>query len=327
MDADSRISRRKRFFRRSATALLQWPRCSRKKVRITTSAAALPRRALYWENIIALGMTHLFGLAGVGYLIFVRCSLWTIGLAAAWLFLCMLATTGGYHRLFAHKTYRGSWPLRCFYLLFGAASGQASVLNWASDHRVHHARTDTPDDPYDINGGFWWAHIGWLLYRNPAPRPANTPDLEADPMIRLQHRFYVVLLVAVGFVAPLLIAWTWDDAAGGFLVAGFVRLMVQYHATFSINSVAHTIGRRPYSTSVSARDSAVTAILTLGEGYHNYHHRFPADYRNGIRFYHFDPTKWAVWLLSRLRLASDLRRVPAAEIEKAKDAVRRADEA
>ncbi len=269
-------------------------------------------------------MTHLFGLAGIAYLIFVRFSWWTLGLAVVWFFLCMLATTAGYHRLFAHKTYKGTAPLRLFYLLFGAASGQASILNWASDHRAHHARTDTAEDPYDISRGFWWAHIGWLFFREPAARTANVRDLEADWMIRLQDRFYVVLLLGVGFLAPLLLAWSWGDAAGGFLVAGFVRLMVQYHATFSINSVAHTVGRRPYSTSVSARDSALAAILTLGEGYHNYHHRFPADYRNGIRFFHYDPTKWWVWALSKLRLASELKRVPAAEIEKVRDAVRRA---
>ncbi len=282
------------------------------------------RRPLYWENIIALVMTHLFGLVGIAYLIFVRFSWLTIGLGTLWFFLCMLSTTAGYHRLFAHKAYKGTPPLRAFYLLFGAASGQASILNWASDHRAHHAWVDTDEDPYDITKGFWWAHIGWLFFREPKPRPANIKDLEADRMIRLQDRFYVVLLLGVGFLAPLLIAWTWGDPAGGFLVAGFLRLMLQYHATFSINSLAHTIGRRPYSTSVSARDSGLTAILTLGEGYHNYHHRFPADYRNGVRFFHFDPTKWWVWVMSKLWLASDLKRVSAADIEKARAAVCRA---
>jgi stearoyl-CoA desaturase (delta-9 desaturase) len=268
-------------------------------------------------------MTHLLGIVGILYVAFLHFSWLTIGLGTLWFFLCMFSTTGGYHRLFAHKAYKASAPLRLFYLLFGAASGQASILNWAADHRVHHATTDSDDDPYNIRKGFWWAHIGWLFFRDPVARERKVSDLEASALIRFQHRFYVLLLLGVGFLAPLLIAASWGDAVGGFLVAGFVRLMFQYHATFSINSVAHFIGRRPYSTSVSARDSAIAAILTLGEGYHNYHHRFPGDYRNGIRFYHYDPTKWCVWVASKVGLASDLKRVSEADIEKARDAVRR----
>lgn len=232
----------------------------------------------------------------------------------------MLATTGGYHRLFAHRAYRASWPVRLFYLLFGAASGQASVLRWASDHRLHHARVDTDRDPYSIRKGFWWAHIGWLFFRFDSD-PKLVRDLQADPIVRLQHRFYLPLLIAMGFGVPMLLAWTWGDAVGGLLLAGFARLMVQYQATFCINSLAHTIGTRPYSTEVSARDSVWTAIVTLGEGYHNYHHRFPGDYRNGIRFFHFDPTKWWVWLLSKVGLASGLRRAPETAIRAAREKV------
>jgi stearoyl-CoA desaturase (delta-9 desaturase) len=125
----------------------------------------------------------------------------------------------------------------------------------------------------------------------------------------------------VGFLVPTLIASSWGDAIGGLLLAGFLRLMIQYHSTFSINSIAHTLGRRPYSTAVSARDSFITAILTLGEGYHNYHHRFPGDYRNGIRYFHFDPTKWWIWLMSKIGAARDLKRVPRDVIQRARLAV------
>jgi stearoyl-CoA desaturase (delta-9 desaturase) len=141
--------------------------------------------------------------------------------------------------------------------------------------------------------------------------------LLADRLVCFQDRFYLPLAGLFGFLLPTAIAWSWGDPLGGLLVAGFLRLLVQYHATFAINSVAHTIGRRPYSTSISARDSFVTAVLTLGEGYHNYHHRFPGDYRNGILFHHFDPTKWWVWSLSKLGLASDLKRASRAAIRRA----------
>jgi stearoyl-CoA desaturase (delta-9 desaturase) len=158
-------------------------------------------------------------------------------------------------------------------------------------------------------------------HRSPPQSIENVKDLYADPLIRFQDRFYLYLAVAVGFGVPTLLAWAWGDPLGGLLWAGFLRLAVQYQATFSINSVAHWIGRRPYSTETSARDSWIAALLTLGEGYHNYHHRFPADYRNGVRIYQFDPTKWWVWLLSKIGLAWDLKRVSPEAVRKARQSL------
>src|SRR5690348_11547928 len=145
---------------------------------------------IYWENILFLAITHLAGLAGIAYACAVQFSAWTLGLAALWLTLCMLSTTGGYHRLFAHRSYQAAPALRLFYLLFGAASFQGPALRWASDHRVHHAVTDEDDDPHNIRKGFWWAHIGWLLYRTP-PGTERSRDLLADPLVRFQDRFYL----------------------------------------------------------------------------------------------------------------------------------------
>lgn len=280
------------------------------------------RRPFYWENILALVVTHAGGAAGIWYIADGRASPWSVALGAFWFVFSMLALTAGYHRLFAHPTYRAAWILRLYHVLFGAGSAQASALLWASDHRVHHARGDEEEDPYNIRKGFWWAHIGWLLYRAPPSDFKNVRDLEADPLLRFQHRHYVALMLAVGFALPTGIAALWGDALGGLLLAGFLRLMVQYQATFCINSVAHSVGRQPYSTSISARDSWISAFLTMGEGYHNYHHRFPGDYRNGIRWYHFDPCKWFVWGMSKLGLAADLRRAPPEMIERAKEQVR-----
>jgi stearoyl-CoA desaturase (delta-9 desaturase) len=285
------------------------------------SGVIVPPPSLYWENILFLAVTHAAGILGILVAAFAFFSPWTAGLAALWLALCMLSTTGGYHRLFAHRTYRASAPLRLFYLLFGAGSFQGPALRWASDHRLHHARADEDDDPHNIRRGFWWAHMGWLFYRTEANHE-RAPDLVADRLVSFQNRFYLPLGAFFGLVLPTLLAWTWGDPLGGFLLAGFLRLLLQYHATFCINSVAHTIGRRPYSLAISARDSLLTAILTLGEGYHNFHHRFPGDYRNGIRFSHFDPTKWWVWTLSKVGLAWDLRRVPAEAIRRALEQVR-----
>jgi stearoyl-CoA desaturase (delta-9 desaturase) len=146
-------------------------------------------------------------------------------------------------------------------------------------------------------------------------------DLASDRLLRLQHRHYLLLAVLMGAVIPAAVGWLWDDATGAVLLGGFLRVVLQWHATFAVNSIAHMIGRQPYTTAVSARDSVFTALVTLGEGYHNFHHRFPSDYRNGFRWYQFDPTKWFVWTLCKLRLASGLKRASLETIESARMSV------
>jgi stearoyl-CoA desaturase (delta-9 desaturase) len=274
--------------------------------------------------VIFLAAVHLAAAAAVVHACMAGLRGATAGLAAAWFVLCGLSITGGYHRLFAHRSYRAALPLRLFYLLFGAASFQNSALRWSADHRTHHRYTDRDEDPYDARRGFWWSHIGWVFYRTPEPDFQNVADLRADFWVRLQDRAYLPIGLLVGFALPTLIAASWGDPWGGLLLAGFLRLALQYQATFSINSLAHRVGRRPYSTRTSARDSALAAVITLGEGYHNFHHRFPADYRNGVRFFHFDPTKWWLWTMSRLGLARDLRRTPPEAILQALRSVQQA---
>jgi stearoyl-CoA desaturase (delta-9 desaturase) len=280
------------------------------------------KQRLDWTNTVTLGLFHLFAVVAIVYLVAVKASPWTLGLGVLWMSLTGLAITGGYHRLFAHRTYRARAPLRAFYLLFGAASVQNSALKWASDHRLHHAHCDQPKDPYSIQRGFWWAHIGWVLFKSGNPTEMRgVEDLQQDPLVRLQHRYYVPLAVLMTALVPAALGLLWGDPIGALLVAGILRLVLQWHATFSINSVAHCLGNRPFSITISARDSFWTAILTLGEGYHNFHHRFVTDYRNGIRWYHFDPTKWFVWSMAKVGMTSNLRRVAKDAIERARRAV------
>lgn len=271
-----------------------------------------------WVNVGFLAVAHVCGVLAIFYLCLVHFSWWTIGFGAVWGAFCGLSITGGYHRLFAHGAYRASVPLRLFYLLFGAASVQNSALKWASDHRAHHAHTDADGDPYDIRKGFFWAHIGWVLRKVPGGPVPLVLDLQNDPLVRFQHRYYVPLALVFGALLPLGIGTLWGDPLGTMLVAGFLRLCVQWHATFSINSLTHMFGRQPYSKRVSARDSFWVALLTFGEGYHNFHHRFQADYRNGVRWFHYDPTKWWIWAMSKAGMAHGLRRVPKERIEQAR---------
>jgi stearoyl-CoA desaturase (delta-9 desaturase) len=272
---------------------------------------------LCWTNICFLVAAHALAALGVWWA-FAHFNGWTLLLGAGWFALCGLSITAGYHRLFAHRTYDAVQGLRWVVLLFGAASAQNSALHWANYHRVHHSKVDRDEDPYNIKRGFLWAHIGWLLYREREHEFKRVRDLSADPLVMWQHRHYRLLALAVGAVLPTALGALWGDALGGLLIAGFLRLVVQYHVTFATNSFAHTLGARPYDRTTSARDHFLTAVLTLGEGYHNFHHRFQNDYRNGVRHRDFDPTKWLIWSLSRIGAARNLRRVPAEKISRAR---------
>lgn len=280
------------------------------------------KRELDWRNVLFMAAAHLVAIAAVVWLVAVHASPWTIGLGVLWYVLCGLAITGGYHRHVAHTTHGANAVVKLFYLLFGAGAVQNSALRWSLDHRLHHAFTDQERDPYNIQRGFWWAHIGWVFFKNPPVTDLRgIDDLQSDRLLAWQDRYYVPLAIVFGALLPLGLGFLWGDPIGALLVAGFLRIVVQWHATGTVNSVAHWIGRRPYSTRTSARDSFLTAWISFGEGYHNFHHRFQADYRNGVRWYQFDPTKWFVWILSKLGLTWDLRRTPALTIQRVRASV------
>jgi stearoyl-CoA desaturase (Delta-9 desaturase) len=245
---------------------------------------------------------------------------------AAWVsFVFILAATGmaitsGYHRLWAHRTYQAHWAVRFIYMFFGTMALQNSVLIWASQHRTHHRFVDDVDrDPYSAKRGFWFSHIGWILRNYPSGEPdfTNAKDLQRDPMVMFQHRYYVPLAVGLNFGVPLAIGFAVGDPIGVFLLAGLLRLVLNHHLTFFINSLAHMWGSQPYTDENSARDNGALALVTYGEGYHNFHHIFQNDYRNGVRWWQYDPSKWLIATLSGLGLASDLKRVPDMWIQRA----------
>jgi len=246
--------------------------------------------------------------------------------AAAWIWFAVLlsanelAITCGYHRLFAHATYEAHPALRLVYLIFGAMALQNSALIWSAGHRVHHRYIDDSErDPYCARRGFWFSHIGWMLRNYPSGEPdfSTVPDLRRDPLVMWQHRYYLPLALTLNFGVPLLIGWASGDIVGVFLLAGVLRLVVSHHLTFFINSLAHIVGIQPYTDENTARDNAVVALLTFGEGYHNFHHMFAHDYRNGVRWWQWDPSKWFICAMHWLGLASNLKRVPSFRIQRA----------
>ena len=279
----------------------------------------LPASRINWTNSAFLIGTFVVTCTAVPYY------LWAYGVDAfqVSLFLLFFIATGlsitlGYHRLFSHIAFQAKWPVRLATLIFGAAAFENSAMHWCSDHRKHHKHVDHDDDPYDISQGFWYAHMGWILFKLDAEPPLdNIPDLRKDRLVLLQDRFYVTIAVSVGLVLPALLGYLhsgWLGALGGFLLAGVARVTAVQHMTFFINSLCHTIGRQPYSDRCSARDSWIMAIFTFGEGYHNYHHEFQHDYRNGVKWWQWDPTKWTIWTLSKLGMVDGLRRVPEEKV-------------
>lgn len=269
-------------------------------------------RRINWLNtFFILFFTPIASVLGLIYLAHIgdmRWATWLLGFLM--LSACGFSITVGYHRLFSHRSYKAAWPVRLVLALFGAAAFQGSILEWCTDHRNHHLYTDTDKDPYSINKGFWYAHMGWLFVLDPSKRDfSNVDELAKDPIVKYQHKFYVPLAVFMGFGFPAIIAALWGDAMGGLIIAGFLRTVINHHVTFAINSVCHVFGKRNYSDKQSARDNWFTALFTFGEGYHNFHHQFPLDYRNGVRYYQYDPTKWIIRSLSYVGLASDLKRV------------------
>ena len=232
-----------------------------------------------------------------------------------------MSITLGYHRLFSHLTFQANPLVKLYTLLFGAAAFEGSALAWSADHRRHHKFVDHDDDPYDISRGLFHAHIGWLLFRRSPDTPLTwVRDLQKDRLAWWQHEYYVPIAIFMSFGLPAIIGYIYggaNAALGAFLLSGFARVVLVHHSTFCINSLCHWIGDRPYSTHCSARDSFLMAVFTFVEGYHNFHHEFQYDYRNGVKPWQYDPTKWAIWILNKLGLTSNLRTVPEEKILKA----------
>jgi len=227
----------------------------------------------------------------------------------------------GYHRLWSHRTYEAHPVLRWFLAVMGGMALQNSIIVWSARHRVHHREVDDNDkDPYSIGRGFWFAHIGWMLrdYASSEVDYSLVRDLEKDPVAAWQHRWYWTLVWVTNLGVPVLLGWLTGDILGMFLLAGVLRLVLSHHVTFFINSLAHMWGRQPYTDENSARDQHFLALITYGEGYHNYHHMFQSDYRCGIRWWHLDVNKWFISVCALVGLARNRKRAPMFKVLRAR---------
>ncbi len=252
--------------------------------------------------------------------------LWGVGLG--WIHLVLLfagyiltglGITVGYHRLFTHRSFRTGRTLTAVLALLGSMAVEGPILWWAATHRRHHQHSDRPDDPHSphthgtgmsLVRGLYHAHLGWL-FRAPVPdRARYVPDLEADGLVRWCSRLFP-LWVVLGVLIPAGIAGavtgTWLGAFLGLVWGGLVRIFVVHHITWSINSICHLWGTRPFRTHDHSRNNPVFGLIGLGEGWHNNHHAFPTSARHGLRWWQFDLGYAVIRVLAWLRLVRDVR--------------------
>lgn len=267
-------------------------------------------KEVHWVPFLFIAGYHLVLLIALPlYLMATSPSSWLLwGTGALWV-LNLLSITTGYHRLYAHSTYKTNPAFELFFLFWGTVAGQGSALKWAHDHRIHHRHVDTDLDPYGTPKGFWHSHCLWMFKTQAAWQPRIVKDLTSNPLVAFQDKYYGWLFAASQILVVVAGGLLTGDMWGAFVFLFLVRLFLVHHCTWFINSLAHIWGSKPYSTEHSAVNNFILALLTFGEGYHNYHHTFAGDYRNGVRWYQFDPPKWIIWIMSKMGWAEGVRRV------------------
>ncbi|HEX6245559.1 MAG TPA: acyl-CoA desaturase, partial [Polyangiales bacterium] len=241
-----------------------------------------------------------------------------VGFAAALYVLRMFAITAFYHRYFSHRAFKASRPMQFVFAVLGASAVQRGPLWWAAHHREHHRHSDTPRDTHSPReAGFWWSHVGWFLCsRNFRTRVERVPDLARFPELCFLDRFDVLVplsgAAAAFALGAALQAWAPGLGTSGaqLLVWSVLSTVVLFHATFTINSLAHRWGSRRYDTPDDSRNNLLLALLTLGEGWHNNHHHHPSAARQGFRWWELDLSWYGLLALERLGLVRDLVRVP-----------------
>lgn len=259
------------------------------------------------------------------------------GWALSWVHLAILGgmylvtglgITVGYHRFFTHKSFDTPRPIAFMLGVFGSMAVQGSVLQWAAVHRSHHQHSDDHGDPHSPHAsrgnwagvlgvlrGFWHSHAGWIFRKNSPGLGRYVRDLRKDRMIRVVNTLFPVW-VLLGLLIPAalggLLTMTWLGALLGFVWGGLVRVFLVHHVTWSVNSVCHIWGTRPYKSHDESRNNALFGILALGEGWHNNHHAFPTSARHGLAWWQFDLSYVVIRTMGVLGLARNIR-VPATE--------------
>lgn len=271
------------------------------------------RENIVWRNVILFVILHAISLIGLYHLIFVAkwpTVFWSI---LMWV-VAGVGITAGPHRLWAHKAYKAKFPLRLILVAMNCVSFQNSIIEWVRDHQAHHKWSDTDADPHNIKRGFFFAHMGWLLSRKhpmvkEMGKKLDLSDMYSDPLLVFQQRFYLPLTILCCFMLPAFIpVYLWNESPWvAYTTASAFRYCFSLHATWFINSAAHTFGYRPYDINIAPTESVMTTLTAFGEGGHNYHHTFPQDYRTSEMPGVFNFTKSFIDFFAKIGWAYDLR--------------------
>ncbi|KAL6268604.1 hypothetical protein P5V15_001736 [Pogonomyrmex californicus] len=277
---------------------------------------------IVWRNVMVFVYVHLAAIYGL-YLIFFkikhRSLIWFAAIAVA----AGLGITAGAHRLWSHRSYKAKWPMRFILMIFQTTAFQDDIYTWVRDHRVHHKFTDTDADPYNARRGFFFSHIGWLLVRKhpDVARKGATidcSDLNQDPFVVFQKKWYIYLMPFCTFIIPTLVPWlVWGEYFWYSWHVTVCRYCLNLNFTWSVNSAAHIWGVKPYDKSISPTNNGGVSFISFGEGWHNYHHVFPYDYKAAeLGNYRLNLTTAFIDFFAYLGLAYDLKTAPTNAIKK-----------
>ena len=270
---------------------------------------------------------HLIALAGAILLPF---KWWYPVVALGLYYVRMFGVTGGYHRYFAHRSYKTSRVFQFLLAFLAQTSVQKGALWWAGHHREHHRNSDQPNDIHSpVQHGFWWSHVGWIISSKYDETPEKSiRDFMKYPELRFLNRFHLLPPIVLGVALYFIGRFTGSSIEGWSLVLwGFVvSTVVLWHGTFTINSLSHVFGKRRYQTNDDSRNNWFLALVTMGEGWHNNHHHFAAAARQGFYWWEIDLSYYVLKTLSLFGIVWDLKQ-PTEKVlaeGRAADAARRA---
>ncbi|KAF5295122.1 hypothetical protein FQA39_LY13273 [Lamprigera yunnana] len=278
------------------------------------------KRTIVWFNALGFLALHLAAFYGLYLCLFAHplTVLWTIAIS----FGSGMGVTIGAHRMYSHKAFKAAWPLKFVLIILHTIAGQNCMYIWVRDHRQHHKYSDTDADPHNAHRGFFFSHIGWLMSKkHPAViskgRTIDMSDLEADALVMIQKIYYKSLYVALAIAFPISIpVYFWNETyVNSLFISYFARYIMLLNITWLVNSAAHIYGTRPFDQTLKPVESGVVALLSVGEGWHNYHHAFPWDYRAAELGSPFSASTFIINALAAIGLIYDLKTAPYSMIQ------------
>ncbi|XP_074605341.1 stearoyl-CoA desaturase 5-like [Brevipalpus obovatus] len=282
------------------------------------------KRKIYWHYVFGYLVIHVLAVYG----------LWVALTQATWKTLIFtfffyiitgFGATAGVHRLWSHKAYKAQLPLRILLAYFNCVLYIGPIYEWCRDHRCHHKYTETDADPYNARRGFFFSHMGWLMCKKhpkviEAGKKIDMSDIESDPVCRFQRKYYMPLTLMACLITPTFMPLLWGDTKWvGFWVIGILRFVLQLHAGFLVNSVAHMHGRKPYNKDIFASEQHLVSWYAGGEGFHNFHHTFPWDYAASELGWRWNPAKTFIDLMAFIGQAYDLKQAPKDMVQSRKE--------